>query len=369
MKFGPMSGVPPAYGRLLAAPGAVAPPLDASLAAFARREGVEGLVYHRLAAAGGEADDALMAALGAVYRQTAASNLAALGRLGTVLDRFSRAGGQCLVLPGAALLPLYPDLGCRPMGDIDLMVRPGTQADFAEVMSQSGGRPVPRHPGLWICGLTVLDVHEDMFNCDRIATRRYAGWLDADCVWAAARPLELGGVRALGLGAEDRVLYTAAHALRHGFKRLTWGLDLGWALQGADWPRLLERAAQAGLEQALYYGMVFWRVFYGGRLGTEAENWMAHFRVTRTQALLWRRLLAHRGASGWGDALMACSIKGWRRRLLFGLETCFPRPAVMLQVFPRIPRFLLPLAYGLRLGQLGRAGLWRCWQLATGGRS
>ena len=139
------------------------------------------------------------------------------------------------------------------------------------------------------------------------------------------------------LGPEDEVLYTAAHALRHSFRRITWLLDLeGQSRTGMDWDSLRRQARRTGLERALLHGMRLLRDLLGGvgrDLPAPAAAWLEAMPLTRWEGALLRQAWADRPAGSWGDLLWAGGMTSWSHRCRFLAETCFPRPAVMLQVF------------------------------------
>jgi hypothetical protein len=270
-----------------------------------------------------------------------------------VLEALAAVGLGVLVLPGAALLPRYPDPGCRPMDDIDVLVEPGTGLQVREVLRRCGMASPPRHEELFIRAELVLDLHADLLNCGRIRSRRLAGWMDPAAVWRDRTRDDLEGVAVEIMGPEDMVLYTVVHALRHSFSRFTWFIDLQLLLQLAlDWDRLQEKAACYHLERPLGYSLLLLRERLGSDLPQVADTWVEQL----TLGAVERRLLNHAFGQGrqgeWGDLLWSFSISSPWQRWRFLAETAFPRPAVLLQVFPRLPGPLFPLAYGLRLGQL-----------------
>jgi len=348
-------------GQVLAALGAAQ---WRALAPEVEEEGLEGLLFQRCAAASLVLPPGLGRAWRISYRRTAGANFAALQRLGQVLAGLEAGGEQVLLLPGASLLLFYPDPGCRPMDDLDLLVRPGTAVAFRAQLAAAGFAPLPRHPGLWTDGELAFDLHEDLLNAARIRTRRFAGWMDPGEVWADSRLSRVEGVELRVMGPEDTALYTAVHALRHSFGRLTWFVDLQYLLRaGLDWGRLEEKARRFNLVRPLVYGLLFLRRA-GGWLPDPAEALLERTPLRPGEARLLGRIYGDRLGGEWGDVLWAYSIPSLGRRCWFLLETCFPQPKVLLQVFPRLPAPLFPLAYALRLFQLmGRGGRQLCWLL------
>lgn len=322
-------------------------------AEVAAAEDLEGLLYHRCRSAGLALPAEVDQRWGRAYRFTAARTLAALAELERLLAALAAAGIEALVLPGAALLPRYPDPGCRPMDDVDLLAAPGTAAAIPDLAASLGFASVPRHPTLLSGRGLVVDLHDDPLNSDRVSGRRMGGYLDPAEVWQARRSRRLEGLPVQVLGPEDEVLYTAAHAVRHSFRRFTWFLDLEGTLRAdLDWDSLRQRARHTGLERVLLQAMRLLREPLGRDLPAPATAWLDTVPLTRWEGVLLRQAFRDRPAGSWGDFLWAGGIAGWGRRCWFLAGTCFPRPAVMLQVFPRLPAVLAPAAYLLRLGQL-----------------
>lgn len=311
-------------------------------------EGLDGLLFARAVGAGRPAR--VPTAWRESHAATAAHNLLALQGLTAALAALD---DEPVVLPGAALLRLYPDLGCRPMDDVDILAPPGRKGGVLAGLARAGLRASGRHPDLMCApGLTV-DVHEDPLNSDRIRARRRAGWLDPVAAWTGRRRVDLDGRPVLALGSEDEVLYTAAHALRHSYRRLIWLVDLRLQLQAPelDWGLLRERAQATGLRRPLAYGLALLDRI-GPSLPEPASAWLrsASLRPSTPRLLGW--ILGNRGRTCAGEVLwcLSCPTLGDRLRLLG--EFAFPRTDVLLQVFPGLPRGLAPLAHALRCGQV-----------------
>ncbi|MEW6749517.1 MAG: nucleotidyltransferase family protein [Candidatus Latescibacterota bacterium] len=325
---------------------------------WASAEGVAGLLYERCVQQGVEVPEPARLRLQASHRSTAARNLQVLHELGEVLTGLARCGAQVVVLPGLCLLPLLPDPGWRPMEDVDVLLPPGAWEATRAALVSLGLRPVRRHPGLLCRGCLVLDLHRDPLDCWRVRARRHAAWIGPQEVWRERRQAEVEGVRMSVPCVEHQLLYTAAHAVKHAFQRLVWFVDLDLLTgQIPDWDGLAVRAQRSGLERALLYGLTFLRQQAGVGVPEPARRWMEARPLRPLERRLLGQAFADRWHGGWGDVLWSLGVRG-ARRWQFLAETCFPRPAVLLQVYPRLPAVLLPLAYPLRLGQaVGRAAL------------
>ena len=326
-------------------------------AALACGEGLGGMLYRRLL----EHDSPLQTGTGdlaCAYHETAAGNLFLLRELAHVLAALGDLADRVLVLPGAALLPLYPDLGCRPMDDVDLLVAPDHGAAVRRVLRAAGMRSPRRHPNTLVGERLTLDLHEQVLNEDRVPSRRRAGTMAGQALWQTRRSIDLDGIAVTAASLEDEFVYSAAHAVRHGYSRLTWLSDMVYLCQGTlDWRLLRERAQRYALTRPVLYALDLLQRQLGCCLPADAAGWLAAEPLGRFEQPLLRRAFADGGAGEWGDLLWSCGMPGRGARLLFLAETAFPRAGVLLQVFPFLPRPLAPLAYLLRVFQLVLRGV------------
>lgn len=324
----------------------------------ARWEGLTGLLHVVSHLQGVVLPGAEGAVAAAEHLDLARANLASLGSLSEVIGEASQAGVDVLVLPGAGLLDLYPDLGCRPMDDVDVLVRPGDAPALTEVLLRLGFRQPRDHLELFVRDGCTMDVHTDLVNASRVRARHLASPMDVEGVWGRCRTWKLSGEQeALAASREDELLYTAAHALRHSYRRLSWFCDFHLLVsQSLDWDLVADLARKGNLERPLAYGLRF--------LEQEAQVPLPAVvpSAWRTPALGWveerllTRLLRARPHVELGEVLWSCSCPNWVARLRFLGEFLFPRPQVLRQVFPGVPRVLMPLTYLLRMGQVCRRG-------------
>ena len=302
-------------------------------------------------------------ALARRYRQTAQENVIRVRQLSGVLESLRRVEIVSIVLPGAGLLPLYPDPGCRPMDDIDLLASPAKLPELRAHLLEMGFHSPERHPDIVGKGALQLDLHEDVVNSARVGARRLGGWMPLEAVWEERRTVEIDGVVIETLGLHDMVLYTCLHALRHGYSRLTWFIDLRYLLREVnEWDILFDRGRRFRLSRPLFYCLEYLRTRTGYRLPAPAQRWMVGFRFATGEGFVLTRALRDRDKGEWGDLLWSDNVSGIWRRSLFLLQTAFPGPEVLLQVFPHVPRSLFPLAYPLRIIQL----LYRSGKQAAG---
>ncbi len=224
----------------------------ASWAQIERMITIHGLAAHLYRGAGA---DALAAAIpGRTFDWLAgqdALNAQRIDRmhaeLSMILDAAAAGGIAVLPLKGA-LLTTMPgaDPHRRPMGDLDLLVRPVDRQAMGALLARLGYRhepeanPRPTHDVYVDAGggrVVARDEHPD--NPRRVEVhvelvRHLWGWLDDDrltaAMWAGARPGEVLGHPAMIPARNDVLAHIAIHAsadLLSGRGRLIQWLDIG----------------------------------------------------------------------------------------------------------------------------------------------
>jgi hypothetical protein len=134
-------------------------------------------------------------------------------RLALILERCRAAGAEPLVAKGWAVARLYPEVGLRPYGDVDLFVRPEQHAVAATALA--GFRPRE---------LTV-DLHK---GCPDLADHPVSE------VWARSELCTCGVSRVRTAGREDSLRHLCVHLLRHGAWHPLWLVDVAAAVESAD---------------------------------------------------------------------------------------------------------------------------------------
>jgi len=327
-----------------------------NLASRAASDGVDGWLHVHSLRSQTPIPDIARRALETAYREIAATNCVRLDALGLLMAELMDAGLDALLMPGASLLPLYPDPGCRPMDDVDLLARPGHLAGIVAFLVSRGYQPLARHEGLLTNGHLVIDLHTDLVSGERLPSRRLATWMDPELAWRHRGFRVVEGYRLPVLGPEDEVLASAVHALKHSFGSLKWFLDLRMLLEEPlDWDLLRSRAERGNLGRVLAYSLRFLEQELGVELPAGVAGWGVAPSCGRVEEALLQRLFQGRPHAEWGEVLWGLSCQRRRDRVRFLVEFMFPRPQVLRQVFPHAPDYSLPVAYVLRFAQL-------CWR-------
>lgn len=141
-------------------------------------------------------------------------------RLARALQIFAEAGIEPILAKGWAVARLYPHVGLRPYGDLDLHVSPEAHATALALL------PECEREGL------LVDLHRGVPKVER-------PWAD---VLARSGQVELGDTQVRVLGAEDHLALLCAHLLSHGAWRPLWLCDVALFVESPpadfDWDRL-----------------------------------------------------------------------------------------------------------------------------------
>jgi hypothetical protein len=192
----------------------------------------------------------------------ATRSLAALARVGPAV---LAAGVPVMALKGLDLATrVYGDMGSRPMGDIDLLVRPEHVAAMADALRAEGFRAnarvrqAPHHLVFRSPLKGGLPVELHWALGPRIGQAERPDLLNA--LWEKPEEIEITGIRFLVPGRQHLLLFLCHHLEQHLFETpLTHIWDLGEVLDqagdGFDWQRFWQecdrfrrrRGAQAAM--------------------------------------------------------------------------------------------------------------------------
>ena len=214
----------------------------------------------------------VMEQLKATYYATLVRNILLFDELKKVLADFREEGLEVILLKGAALAKtVYADIGMRPMGDLDILIKRADLPQAEQRLSALGyvfhGKNPPEwwrkhhyHIGYIHPAKTVrIELHWHITNeYNPLKIRDY----DFDIIerfWGKAHVGECFGSGVHLLSPEDSLLYLTTHFLKHRFFNSTNG---GFTSRGAllqlsdilrtlrrygaeiDWARLRQEAGQ-----------------------------------------------------------------------------------------------------------------------------
>ena len=232
----------------------------------ARREGVAGLLYVALRTRGrlGILPPATAQALAATYYQTLAATTVAVSEGVRVQQAWANDGVVSVAMKGLALAAtVYRDAGCRPLGDLDLLVAPEDMARAEQALMRLGYAVLPhyvqRSPHAALAERTYLrtipphiqiDLHDAPWSRPAVNRPALSAWLRARTTTVAtqAGPLRI-------FDGTGRLLHVALHAAFQDMQRgrLIRHYDLARLLATAaiDWPSLATIARNSRVAPAV----------------------------------------------------------------------------------------------------------------------
>lgn len=206
------------------------------------------LIYRRLTVIC--VDDPDMARLKGIYRHRWCENVDALRLARPVLSLLAGAGIGTMVFKGAALMIAYGrGPGERPMGDVDIVVKPGDAHRALELLLEAGYKSsygfepfgalrVRRSLNLSAPGTEGMEVD--------LHWSTLPGPDAGDGVFHRARPARLLGVPTLVPSPTDLLLSVITHGTNWYPQPVRWVLDscylLSWVPEEIDWDLLAQRA-------------------------------------------------------------------------------------------------------------------------------
>jgi hypothetical protein len=205
------------------------PPLEVSesdlvsVTPWLLQSGAGGLVWRRVVASSFSASPAC-GELHEAYRLQTLHAVRHTRNIASIFALLAEAGIDPILVKGWSVARLYPELGLRPYGDIDLCVHPD---DFARTKSLlSNARDAERGIDLH-CGFKTFDNES---------------WED---FYSRSALLEINGVKVRVLKSEDQLRLLCFHFLREGGWRPLWLCDIAVAIEtrspSFDWELFLSR--------------------------------------------------------------------------------------------------------------------------------
>ena len=208
------------------------------------------------------------------YFDTLAYNTFLWKKLKPLLKSFEEKKIPVILLKGIALgVTIYPSVGIRPMGDVDILIREKDILEVNETFKSFGYCAADIDPQDIVAGktnyLTTLfypgknhwfHVHRHLIN-STLPNFSYISKLNMEKIWQKTQPIEISGIKTLGLSPEHQIIYLCEHSMRvtHSFRQLIFHADISRAIyfykDKIDWENLVKESHDFGLERMVYCGL------------------------------------------------------------------------------------------------------------------
>lgn len=309
------------------------------LVQLAARHGLVPLLYRRLKThgAGVAVPLEIWRTLQETYLDSSGTSMRLYHQLAEVLRALQEEGIPVIVLKGAYLAQVvYGNAALRPMHDVDLLVKKDDLSRVEEKLQQMGyelfGDRTTQVESHYHFHYTPANGSENVpveIHWNITYPTPYA--VDADGLWARAKPATIADVRTLVLSPEDLLLHVCVHSAHgHVFgEGLRSQCDISAMIQccgsDLDWEQVRYRASQWRIGRCAYLTLRFARDLWDvavpgevltaldpGNLDTEVVAWAEErifAQVARPEFNNWGRLEA--------------SERLWDKVGVF-LRACFP---------------------------------------------
>jgi hypothetical protein len=303
------------------------------------REGLGGHLYKSLKRSGllGSLAETEKEKLETHYYQVVRLNLRLIHDLKELLRQSHAGKSRPVLLQGMDLIQeVYEDIGLRPMMDIDLWVLKKDHPRFVEILLASGYERDPLYPNTFKRGSTTVDLHTHLLWADRIRARQFLLSRTDEEIYRDTRTVTWEGEEAQCLNRYDQVIYLGLHGLKHRFKRMIWLVDIKnitAAWDPSEWEALYSRAKELGQPRIFDYMLfLLYHVF-----DHQPQNQLSRTLIKRLSFLERRALMGRvKGCElpVWAPLFLFSSEMDRRTRLSFIIESLFPKPEILQQVFP-----------------------------------
>ena len=233
-----------------------------AVAVLAEQHGVAPLLHYRLRQLGMAPPSAVAETLKQAYQESVVRNMRLYQQLCKLLRLLREKNIAVIVLKGAYLAEaVYDDIGLRPMGDVDLLVKKDDLLRVEQELLALGSIPKEYNRVL------AQDNHHFVYELPRTNLRVEIHWtvflpnnsfqINLDGLWNRAQPVTLVQTSTLALSPEDLLLHLCLHTAKHAHQmRVRMLCDIGEVVQrfGAelDWQEMGARARQWGTVHAVY---------------------------------------------------------------------------------------------------------------------
>lgn len=288
------------------------------------------------------------------YYRTLANNLAhreILNELASTLHDV-----PVIILKGLVLIyNIYNNPALRPMTDIDLLIHPADLQRTKQKLRDLSFNNAPNYPDVFLRENAQIDLHTHPFNTDRIRARNVATPLAIENIWENAQPFQ-ACPQFSQLSLPHQVLTLSVHALKHGFERNIWLIDIlgsiNCASSQAQWQSVVDCCRQSNADGILAYALHAITNRLKDPILAPIENLQKSFPIGPIR----RKILIIGNPTGDFQLLeplvLAHTIPGIGQKVRCLAEFVFPRKPVLGQISGLSGKWIFYLSYPLRFAQL-----------------
>ena len=259
------------------------------------KHNVSPLFYHGLKQVlqSGELDTLLpqpvMEELEKLYHGNRKRNLRLYRAIGDVCKAFERVGITAMGLKDFQLTwELYPDVGLRPMGDIDILIHPQDYDQAIACMLDQGFNLLP-YPDLpfgkkyaWAHDLQHLDknvwidLQWGVMQLEWDIAGEGSFYFDSEKMWQNAQLMTVQDYQIYVPKLEDMLFHLCIHLEGHRYAELVLFCDIAEFIRqygaGLDWDYLFDLARKHNAQSSIYYVLLVTHKLFGCSLPSSFES-------------------------------------------------------------------------------------------------
>jgi len=271
------------------------------------------------------------------YLQTAKENLLHINALKRILSAFHENRIPVAMIKGMPLInEIYRDVGLRKMVDIDLWILE-THVPAAEIcLKKIGFRRDPVYFLKYQKAGVTIDLHTHFLGADRILSRKYLLDESPEDMFRNARIVYLNRAPVRCLQPCDQVLFLWLHAAKHNIGKLIWLVDIFNIIREWDdgqWIDLAARAEKLKQTASLERLLFFLEQLFGVRPHVDEKIFPRADCPSPIIRYLFRRRINDGALPFWAPLILFSPGVDFSKYLRYRIETLFPRPEILRQIF------------------------------------
>jgi hypothetical protein len=256
------------------------------------------LVYRRLQQLG--ISDSLLPRLNGVYRKTWVTNQVSLSVLTRALQTLRSTHFRTMIVnETSATLRLYPELGIRPLTDVEIVIPASDSGAAARTLEDAGWRARPTaSPEIAVASSSGLRF-ETPDGSGAVTLRTHpvggaavAGFPEVDSptaeLWEYAVEVEVENIPTLAPAPADELLYTCVKGVRgNPWRTVQWVADATMIIRAdeVDWTRLALAAREQLLGLPLGDALTYLARLIDPPIPVAVQHDLARCPVTRRESL------------------------------------------------------------------------------------
>ena len=286
-------------------------------------------------------------------------NIFQLDQLENIIKIFDKNNIPVLIIKGYSLLKnIYPTLGSKYPGDIDLVVKPTDLETIKNTLRTSGYSSFSLYPNvLEKKGFLPIDLKTDLISAERIRSRAFISPLELIDMFSRSLPWNNITQYVKIPSWEDHILLLCAHAEKHSYSKISLFYDICQILykksKQIDLEKLRTKSFNTNTNKPLYVCLHYIQTnfFYKGTpklIDTLKKT--SHF--TKIEQKIITHILSGKKLHITGSLLPVFAINGFGKKIRFIWELIFPSKEILHQVTGIKNPNLTWLMYPTRLFQL-----------------